>query len=433
MFRTITFLTILVVAFFLAGCATTAPNTNTVANANTNVVTPYPTVANANANSSGNSNIAAANTNAVDNRQLPGFGRAKRCIFLFMWGGPSQLDTFDPKPDAPLEIRGPTKPIATAVPGIRIAETLPRLAARADKLAFVRSVHHRCGGHRNGAYWNLTGHAPAVADFADEDDVPEDVAGRARGTLSDVASEMDELLADGRRGEITRDGLRVAIIGPPNVGKSTLLNALAERDVAIVSPLAGTTRDVIEVRLDLDGYVVVLADTAGLRESADAIETEGIARARRRAAESDLRLFVGDLTSPDSLGRVGLEMESLARPGDILFLNKADAATGDAAPPSGPVESVQGSARAGDLGGLLDLLRRRLSAQAGQGSVLITRARHREALQAAHDALMRAQAADGDLAAEDVRLSLQALARIVGRFDVEAVLDRIFSAFCIGK
>ncbi|MFO0809785.1 MAG: DUF1501 domain-containing protein [Gemmataceae bacterium] len=100
-----------------------------------------------------------------------GVGRAKSCIVFFAWGGMSQLDTFDPKPDAPLEIRGPTKPIATAVPGIRIAETLPRLAARADKLAFVRSVHHRCGGHRNGAYWNLTGHAPAVADFADDSPV----------------------------------------------------------------------------------------------------------------------------------------------------------------------------------------------------------------------------------------------------------------------
>jgi tRNA modification GTPase len=276
----------------------------------------------------------------------------------------------------------------------------------------------------------------AAIDFADEDDIPDDIAARASGPISAVVTEMAELLDDARRGEIIRDGLRVAIVGPPNVGKSTLLNALAGRDAAIVSAIPGTTRDIVEVRLDLDGYVVILSDTAGLRDSADPIEQEGIRRARLRAVQADLRIFVADGSSMDSKTRVGLETETLGQVGDLVFLNKADLLpdTGDV-PPSAGLSTVQGSALTGDLGGLLAAIQDRLAAAKGGAgdSVLITRARHREALTGAHDALRRATTASGDLAAEDVRLALQALARIVGRFDVEAVLDRIFAAFCVGK
>ncbi len=276
----------------------------------------------------------------------------------------------------------------------------------------------------------------AAIDFADEDDVPEGVAARATVPIAAMAAEMAALLDDARRGEIIRDGLRVAIVGPPNVGKSTLLNALAGRDAAIVSATPGTTRDVVEVRLELDGYVVLLADTAGLRESADPIEQEGMRRARLRAAEADLRIFVADGTSPDSTSRVGLETESLGQPGDLVFLNKADlGALAGALPFPADRTVVSGSALAGDLSALLAAIRDRLGVFRGRAgeSVLITRARHRDALAAAHEALRRATTAAGDLAAEDVRLALQALARIVGRFDVEAVLDRIFAAFCVGK
>jgi tRNA modification GTPase len=276
----------------------------------------------------------------------------------------------------------------------------------------------------------------AAIDFADEDDIPDDVAARASGPIAAVAAEMAELLDDARRGEIIRDGLRVAIVGPPNVGKSTLLNALAGRDAAIVSAIPGTTRDIVEVRLDLDGYVVVLSDTAGLRDSADPIEQEGIRRARLRAVQADLRIFVADGSSMDSRTRVGLETESLGQEGDLVFLNKADLVR-DAweVAPNWGFSTVRGSALTGDLGGLLAAIQDRLAAARGVAgdSVLITRARHREALTGAHDALQRATTASGDLAAEDVRLALQALARIVGRFDVEAVLDRIFAAFCVGK
>jgi tRNA modification GTPase len=139
----------------------------------------------------------------------------------------------------------------------------------------------------------------ASIDFADED-VPDNAARDARLALLAVANEIRSHLDDGRRGEILRDGLHVAIIGPPNAGKSSLVNALARRDVAIVSPVPGTTRDVIEVRLDLKGYPVVLADTAGLRESADAIEEEGVRRALARAESADLRLLVMDATLPET-------------------------------------------------------------------------------------------------------------------------------------
>lgn len=275
----------------------------------------------------------------------------------------------------------------------------------------------------------------AGIDFADEGDVPVEVDTKALAPIQRVAGEMAAMLADGRIGEIIRDGLRVVIVGPPNVGKSTLLNALAGREAAIVSEMPGTTRDIVEVRLDLDGYVVILSDTAGLRESADPIEIEGVRRASERARGADLRIFVVDGSNQDSAGRVGLETESLKQAQDIVFLNKADLAgnTQELALP-GSSGAIWGSARNNDLGTLLDAIKAQMQSRlASREGALITRARHREALASAHAALVRAVAVAPDLAAEDVRLALQALARIVGRFDVEKFLDRIFSAFCIGK
>ena len=273
----------------------------------------------------------------------------------------------------------------------------------------------------------------ASIDFSDEDDVPVDVAARGFPGLRAVAAEIAALLADRRAGEIIRDGLRVAIVGAPNVGKSTLLNALAGREAAIVSDIPGTTRDVVEVRLDVEGYVVHLADTAGIRETEDAIEGEGVRRARARAEESDLRIFVVD--GAGGADRVGFEMDSLWRDGDLVFANKLDLGAGDLSDLERRGGVVRGSAlRRDGLDGLLEALSRVVTARAGDAdSVLITRERHREALIPALNALERAVAAPPDLAAEDVRLALRSLARIVGRFDVEQVLDRIFGAFCIGK
>lgn len=270
----------------------------------------------------------------------------------------------------------------------------------------------------------------AGIDFVDEDDVPDGVTDSVPERIEAVAREMAGHLGDGHRGEIIRDGLRVAIVGPPNVGKSTLLNALAGREAAIVSDIPGTTRDIVEVRLDLDGYVVVLSDTAGQRDTEDLVEREGVRRARQRAAESDLRIFVRD-----SQTRVGLETDGLARPGDIVFANKSDvAASGDETPAPHGLIALRGSAlRATGLELLTQALRQRVRQAAGEVSSLITRARHREALTEAYMALSRASSMPADMAAEDVRLALRALARIIGRFDVEDVLDRIFGAFCIGK
>lgn len=271
----------------------------------------------------------------------------------------------------------------------------------------------------------------AGIDFVDEDDVPDDVTDSVPERLAAISAEMNAHLTSGRRGEVIRDGLRVAIVGPPNVGKSTLLNALAQREVAIVSDTPGTTRDIIEVRLDLEGYVVVLADTAGQRDSGDPIEQEGVRRARARAGESDLRIFVAD-----SQTRVGLETDDTARPGDILFLNKVDLGSSDLAPREDGLSIIVGSAlRGAGLADLVGHMTARVKASAGAGSALVTRARHRENLDEARTAVVRAaEMRDApDLAAEDVRIALQALARIIGRFDVERVLDRIFSSFCIGK
>lgn len=269
----------------------------------------------------------------------------------------------------------------------------------------------------------------AGIDFVDEDDVPDGVTDSVPERLIAISTEMMRHLQDARRGEIVRDGLRVAIVGPPNVGKSTLLNALAGRDAAIVSDIPGTTRDIVEVRLDLDGYVVVVADTAGLRESEDRIEQEGVRRARLRAEDSDVRVFV-----MDSAARVGLETYGLAQPDDIAFLNKTDLGAEPVAIPA-ELQGIQGSALHGrGLEALTDALRLRIAAIGRQAGSIVTRARHRQALAEAHAALSRAVAAgEPDLVAEDVRLALRALAGIVGHFDVEQVLDRIFSSFCIGK
>src|SRR5882724_10044855 len=205
----------------------------------------------------------------------------------------------------------------------------------------------------------------ASIDFADED-IPEDAVARSRREIGEVRAEIIAHLNDGRRGEILRDGLQIAVIGPPNVGKSSLVNALARRDVAIVSEQPGTTRDVIEVHLDLGGYAVILADTAGLRDSADGIEQEGVRRARARAESADLRILVLDGTAGD---------EPACIPGgrrdDIMVWNKADLAQSKTKP------GLWISAKTGE--GLADLVEvlteeaaKRVSG--GEGPVL-TRAR----------------------------------------------------------
>jgi len=264
----------------------------------------------------------------------------------------------------------------------------------------------------------------AEIDFSDED-LPDTLLDQARASLTVLTREMTDHLNDNRRGERLRDGLRVAIIGAPNVGKSTVLNWLAGRDAAIVSPVAGTTRDVIEVHLDIGGYPVTFADTAGLRETDDFIEQEGVRRARAWADQADFRLMVYDATE---------KTESVVSPSatDILIFNKADLV--DRTEESQPGHWVSAKIGDGMTGALADVKQRLQAAYQVSDVPVMTRERHRLAVTDSKAALERALAAvDIDLMAEDVRLASNNLGRITGRVDVEDILDVVFRDFCIGK
>lgn len=271
-------------------------------------------------------------------------------------------------------------------------------------------------------------HLEADIDFPEED-LPGGLSDAVRPVVLKLVDELSHHLADQGRGERLRDGISIAILGAPNAGKSSLMNAIARRDVAIVSNQAGTTRDVIEVQLDLGGYPVLLADTAGLREAADQVESEGIRRARDRADKADLKLLVFDgLSDPDAATL------ALADDDALLVMNKADQP--GARPPVLDREVLQASARTGDgIPALLAALQAEVARRyAPSGAPALTRARHRSALEDCLSHLQRAlQAPLPELAAEDVRLAARALGRITGRVDVEELLDVIFRDFCIGK
>jgi tRNA modification GTPase len=251
-------------------------------------------------------------------------------------------------------------------------------------------------------------------DFSDED-IGDGHLLRARGLLSDLQRAIaDELGASGGARAI-REGFVVAIIGPPNVGKSTLLNAISRREVAIVSPRAGTTRDVLEVHVDLGGYAVTFLDTAGLRDTGDDIEKIGVARARERAASADLRVFLSDPEQAADL--------SERRASDIVVQNKSD------------LTGAEGlSAKTG--AGVAELIERvrDAAAMAAEHRGLVFRERHLGALREARLALEAALQADApEIASEEARSALRSLDALVGRIDVEDVLGEIFASFCIGK
>ena len=276
----------------------------------------------------------------------------------------------------------------------------------------------------------------AAVDFPDEE-VPADVAARARPVLAVLIGELEHALADVKRGEQVREGFRIALVGAPNAGKSTILNALARREAAIVTATPGTTRDIIEVPMRFGGYKALLADTAGLRETHDEIEAEGVRRARAWAGEADLRIWVVDGSSDAAATAPGLH------PHDLCVINKADLPASDETghalveARAANVEILRLSARKPDDVGALELAleRRVVEALAGHELPTATRLRHRELLAEALERLKRALITEDELelAAEDVRLAGRALDRITGRIDPEDVLDRVFSSFCIGK
>jgi tRNA modification GTPase len=286
----------------------------------------------------------------------------------------------------------------------------------------------------------------ARIDFSDEADVPEDLIGPAVHAAQQLRSEIAAALAGARHGERLRDGLVVAIAGPPNAGKSTLLNRLARREAAIVSPYAGTTRDIIEVHLNLAGYPVTLLDTAGIRDSAEPIEQEGVRRARERAAAADLVLWVIDGSAADRSAR-----NPATPPLDAsviwLVANKIDVAAGRGIPKTASAELKNEyifiSFMSALTGQGFDRFFEQLIAYtkeffAGSESAIVTRLRHRQLLEVTVAALDRALAEAErrdreELIAEELRGAATALGRLTGRVDVEDILDVIFRDFCIGK
>lgn len=269
-------------------------------------------------------------------------------------------------------------------------------------------------------------------DFPDEEDVPDALAATAGPPIDGLIAEMDVHLDDAHRGERVREGLSIAIIGAPNAGKSSLLNRLARREAAIVTDIPGTTRDIVEVRLVISGFPVTLADTAGLRETAEIVESEGIRRALARAEEADIRIGVIDSTDVSRNQESRLPL----RPGDLAVLNKSDLK--EPKVPALPCWSIAVSAKSGAgldqvEAWLEDTVGTLLSAREVPA---LSRARHRRAVTEGRKALERGRAMLSrapELAGEDVRLAIRAMESLTGRIDVEDVLDRVFSQFCIGK
>ena len=273
----------------------------------------------------------------------------------------------------------------------------------------------------------------AGIDFSDEGDVPAELMAPAMAKIRTLLAEIQEVLVGQGRSERLRDGLVVAIAGPPNVGKSTLMNQLARRDVAIVSPHAGTTRDIIEVQLDLDGYPVSLIDTAGIRQTEDPVEQEGVRRAHARAAEADLVLWMIDAQHRQSRHQGGAPVWMVRNKIDLEAAEpRALAGSGS----RGPDFAI--SASRGD--GIQELMAALVAfaqdffglSEAG----LIGRERQRKLLQETADALRRSLAVGGEgdeLAAEELRTAAHSLGRLLGRVDVEDILNAVFKDFCIGK
>ena len=265
----------------------------------------------------------------------------------------------------------------------------------------------------------------AYIDFPEEE-IPENVSADVRGKIAGLMSEIQVHLNDGRRGEKLRDGFQIAIIGAPNAGKSSLMNRLAQRDVAIVSSTAGTTRDIIEVRLDINGYPVIIADTAGLRDTDEEIEAEGVRRAKARAEEADLILWLSDALKKKNEKEIkNIPLEKI-----FCIMNKADQAE-----PQND-DNIWISAKTGQgIDVLLDRIGRFVEEKmALREEPSLTRLRHRKALEECMQCLNSSlKAPEIELMTEDLRMAMRSLGKITGQVQVEELLDVIFKDFCIGK
>lgn len=265
-------------------------------------------------------------------------------------------------------------------------------------------------------------------DFPDEEDAPDHVDGPVSATLSDLLSDLDQALEEGNITERIREGFKIAILGKPNSGKSTLLNQLAKRDAAIVTDIPGTTRDIVEVRLTLGGFLIWVADTAGLRETTDIVEAEGVRRARVAADEADLRIWLFE-------GPEGLD-QTPVKPGDLVVANKVDLGR----PENVSRETLQIAAKVGlGIEALEEEIITRLSRLThGAGAPMITRARHRQGIERARKHLEAAlshlkMGVGSEFISEDVRLASRELGQLTGHIEPDEVLGAVFSSFCIGK
>ena len=280
----------------------------------------------------------------------------------------------------------------------------------------------------------ILSHVEAKIDFPDED-LPEDILKNIKKISNEVILNIKKILDDQRVGERIREGFKIAIIGPTNAGKSSLLNHLSNRDVAIVSEIAGTTRDVIETHLNIDGYPVVVSDTAGIRDSRNEIEQKGIKLALKKAEEADLKLVVVESKSID----FSSVFKDLLDDKAILVINKSELMDKELSPEINFFDHVLISVKNNlNLDKLILKIKKRLKNQfIINDDILITRARHREHLEKCLEYLTnfeeKNQAEDFDKAAEDLRLATRHLGKIVGKVDVEEILGSIFKDFCIGK
>ena len=272
----------------------------------------------------------------------------------------------------------------------------------------------------------------AKIDFAEED-LPEKVLKDAHKSIKEIHSEITKIIEDNKVGEKIRDGFRVSIIGEVNAGKSSLLNLLSKREVAIVSDEAGTTRDVIETYLNLDGYPVLLADTAGIRDTKNEVEKKGISLALGKSKEADLNIVVIDNSSK----KINKEIQNMINQDTIILLNKSDVS--DKQNHEFNVDTVLASVKNNkNIDKLINMIKAKLNKKfTSKNSVLITRERHRvklnDCLKEIDKFLKKDQNKDLELAAEDLRMATRHLGSIVGKVDVEEILGSIFKDFCIGK
>ena len=318
----------------------------------------------------------------------------------------------------------------TEVEGLAdLIEATTRAQARQALRQMAGELGTKCAAWRETIIRALASVEAEIDFAADEGDVAQGLSDREAVKLAAVRDEIADVLQRARQGERLREGLTVAITGAPNVGKSSIINILSRRDVAIVTPVPGTTRDVLEVALELRGLPVVLLDTAGLRETDDPIEKEGVERGMRRAAQADLRLLVLDATAPEDAASCTSET--------LVVVNKVDLVADRDFVPSSDAVAVSCRTGAG-IDRLVEAIAERAETMLGTGETsLLTRERHRVALWETHAALARFLASAGSLdlglRAEELRLAMDGLGKITGRVRVEELLDRIFAEFCIGK